>query len=111
VADEEAIQLKRERLAIETHEYFWHTCPELTARWKEAVLRLPPSVLRDLVIELREVETVTTRTDQELMAAGLAVAQGRESAEYLLDRALASMEHLNEVAEDMTQRLDELLKA
>jgi len=39
VADEEAIQLKRERLAIETHEYFWHTCPELTARWKEAVLR------------------------------------------------------------------------
>jgi hypothetical protein len=109
--DEETIRRKKERLAAGVRDYFWRICAELTARWKEAMLRLPPSVLRDLVIELREVETVTTQTDQELKAAGLAVAQGRESAEYLLDRALASMEHLNEVAEDMTQRLDELLKA
>ena len=29
--DEEAIELKRERLAAETHEYFWNVCPELTA--------------------------------------------------------------------------------
>jgi hypothetical protein len=46
MADEEAIQRKRERLAAETHEYFWNVCPELTARWKAAMLRLPSSVLR-----------------------------------------------------------------
>jgi hypothetical protein len=31
MADEEVIQLKRERLAFETHEYFWNVCPELGA--------------------------------------------------------------------------------
>ena len=31
--------------------------------------------------------------------------------EYLLDRALASMENLSEAAETMTRLLDELLKA
>jgi hypothetical protein len=43
-------------------------------------------------------------------AAGLATAEGTESAEHLLNRALASLEHLGEVAEAMTRRLDELLK-
>ena len=66
MADEDAIQLKRERLAAETHEYFWNVCPELTARWKQAMLTLPPSVLRDLAVELRGLELATNRASQEL---------------------------------------------
>jgi len=31
MADEDAIQRKRERLAAETYKYFWNVCPELTA--------------------------------------------------------------------------------
>jgi len=99
VADEEAIQLKRERLAIETHEYFWHTCPELTPRWKEAVLRLPPSVLKDLAVELRGLGVVTNRASQELSKAHVGVAAGDVPVEDLLDRALASMERLSEAAD------------
>jgi hypothetical protein len=54
MADEDAIQRKRERLAAETHEYFWNVCPELTAQWKQAMLTLPPSVLRDLAVEIQQ---------------------------------------------------------
>jgi hypothetical protein len=40
-----------------------------------------------------------------------AAAEGPEPAESLLDRALALMEHLSEIAEEMTRRLNEMLKA
>jgi hypothetical protein len=64
--------------------------------------------LRELAGRLQELEAVTNETNRELKAAGLATAEGRESAEHLLNRALALMDHLSEVAEDMTRRLDEL---
>ena len=110
MADEEAIQRKRERLTAETHEYFWNVCPELTARWKEAMLRLPSSVLSDLVIELQGLEFVTKRTNLELSNASVGGMDGDVPVEDLLDRALASMEHLREAADTMTRLLDELLK-
>jgi hypothetical protein len=110
MADEEAIRRKHDLLATAMHYYFWHTGAALTARWKEAMLGLPPSVLRELAGRLQELEAVTNETNRELKAAGLATAEGRESAEHLLNRALALMDHLSEVTEDMTRRLDELLK-
>ena len=75
------------------------------------MLRLPPAVLRGLAVELRELETVTNQTDLELATTHRAVTEAQESAKSLLDRALASMEHLSEIAEAMTQRLDEMLRA
>ena len=110
MVDEEAIRRKHDLLATAMHYYFWHTGAELTARWTKAMLGLPPSVLRELAGQLQELEAVTNETNRELKAAGLATAEGRESAEHLLNRALALMDHLTEVAEDMTRRLDELLK-
>ena len=107
---DEAIQRKRERLAAETHEYFWNVCPELTARWKDAMLRLAPSVLKDLAIELQGLGVVTRRASEELRKAHIGAAAGDVPIEDLLDRALASMEHLREAAGTMTQLLDELLK-
>ena len=111
MADEDAIQRKHERLTAETNDYFWHTCPELTARWRLAMLTLPPSVLRDLAVEVRHLESVTELTNQELHAARLGAMADGVPVEYLLDRALASMENLSEAAETMTRLLDELLKA
>jgi hypothetical protein len=105
--DEDAIQRKRERLAAETHEYFWNVCPELTARWKQAMLTLPPSVLRDLAVEIKHLGAVTNWANQQLHAA---LGAGGEPPEDLLDRALASMENLSEAAHTMTRLLDELLK-
>jgi hypothetical protein len=60
---------------------------------------------------LQALEAVTNETNRELKASYLATGEGRDSAEHLLDRALASMENLREVAEEMMRRLDELLKA
>ena len=111
MADAEVIRRKRERLAAEMYAYFWQINKELTARWTEAMLGLPPAVLRGLAVELRELETVTNQTNLELETAHRAVTEAHESAESLLDRALASMEHLSEIAEAMTQRLDEMLRA
>ena len=108
VADEDAIERKRERLTAETNDYFWHTCPELTARWKQAMLTLPPSVLRDLAVEIKNLEAVTKWASQQLHAA---LGAGDDPPEDLLDRALASMENLREAADTMTRLLDELLKA
>jgi hypothetical protein len=70
----------------------------------------PPSVLRELAGRLQELEDVTNQTNRELRAAYDATAEESDSAEYLLDRAVASLEHLGEVAETMTRRLGELLK-
>ena len=70
---------------------------------------LPPSVLRDLAVEVRHLENVTSRANQELRAALGAITGGRPVE--VLDRALASMENLSEAAGRMTRLLDELLKA
>ncbi len=88
-------------------EYFWKVCPELTARWKEAMFTLPPSVLRDVAVEIKNLEAITKWANQQLHAA---LGAGGELAEDLLDRALASMENLTDAADTMTRLLDELLK-
>src|SRR6266851_8331989 len=106
--DEDAIQRKRERLTAEMHEYFWNVCPELTAQWKQATLTLPPSVLRDLAVEIQHLGAVTKWANQQLHAA---LGAGGEPVEDLLDRALASMENLSEAADTMTRLLDELLES
>jgi hypothetical protein len=106
---DDAIQRKREQLAAETYEYFWNICPELTEQWKQAMFTLPPSVLRDLAVEIQHPEVVTNAANQQLNAAAH-LGGGGEPVEGLLDRALASMENLREAAEMMTRLLDELLK-
>src|SRR6266851_7707363 len=106
--DEETIQRKRERLIVEMHEYFWNVCPELTARWKRAMLTLPPSVLQDLAVEIQHLGAVTKFANQQLHAA---LGAGDEPAEDLPDRALASMERLNEAADTMMRLLGELLES
>jgi hypothetical protein len=108
MADDDAIQLKRERLTVETYEYFWNICPELTARWKRAMLTLPPSVLQDLSVEMKNLEAVTNWANQQLHAA---LGAGDEPPEDHLDRALASMENLREAADTMMLLLGELLKS
>ncbi len=110
MVDEEAIRRKRDLLAAEMHHYFWNICPELAARWKKAMLGLPAPVLRELAGRLQQLEDFTDQTNLELRAAHDATAEGRGYAEELLDRALASLEHLGEIAEAMTRRLDDLLK-
>jgi hypothetical protein len=59
---------------------------------------------------LRELETVTNQTNLELEAAPVAAIEDHVPVEHLLDRALASMERLSEVAEAMMRWLDVLPK-
>jgi hypothetical protein len=70
-----------------------------------------PSVLRDLDEQLKAIETAAIRTNLELKVARLEAAEGRESTHRLLDRALASIEHLNEITAATSRQLDDLLKA
>jgi hypothetical protein len=53
---------------------------------------------------------VINETNVELRAARAAVTKGQASAELLLDRALASIEHINEVAQAITRQLDDLVR-
>jgi hypothetical protein len=55
------------------------------------LLSLPPSVLQDLSVEIKDLEAVTKWANQQLHAARLADG---ELVEVLLDGALASMERL-----------------
>jgi hypothetical protein len=102
---------RRELLAAEMHRYFGETCPALAARWHAAIVGLAPPVLRELAGRLQTFEAVTNEIDRQLKAAQIAAFENHESAEVSLDRALASIEHLSELAEAMMRRLDELLKA
>jgi hypothetical protein len=68
MADEEAVR-KYDLLATAMHVYFWHTGADLTARWKKAMLGLPPSVLRELAGRLQELEAVTNETNRSAATA------------------------------------------
>jgi hypothetical protein len=72
--DDDAIQRKRDRLAAGTYEYFWNVCPVLTAQWKRAMLTLPPSILKDLAVEIKHLGSVTNWANQQLSAAAHAGA-------------------------------------
>jgi hypothetical protein len=112
MANEEAIRRKQRLLATEVQRYFEQTCPELTAKWDPAIIGLAPSLLREVAGRLRELDTISNCANRELKTAyHAATKKGCKSAEGLLDRALASMELLGEVAEGLNRRVDELLKA
>jgi hypothetical protein len=81
-----------------------HNCP----RWKRAMLTLPPPVLQDMSVEMKNLDAVTNWTTQQLHAD---LGAGGEPAEDLLDRALASMENLREAADTVMLLLGELLKS
>jgi hypothetical protein len=106
MADEEAIQRKEKLLAAELTRYFGETCPALVARWEGAIVGLAPLALRELVGRLQKFEALTDETSRQLEAAQAAAFEDQESAEHNLDRALASLEHLSEVAEAMMRSLD-----
>ena len=80
------------------------------ARCEAVIIGLPPPILRELAGRLQEFEAVTDETNRQLKAAQAAAFEDEESAELVLDRALASLEHLNEVAEAITKHLDGLPK-
>jgi hypothetical protein len=102
---------KRKLLAAELQRYFGERYPALTARWEAAIVGLVSPVLRELAGRLQAFETLTTQVNRELTTGLVATAESTASAEPLLDRALASLEHLNEAAEAIMGRLDELQKA
>jgi len=107
----DGIDGKRNLLAEETLRYFGEICPALAARCEVAIVGLPPLARREVAGRLQTLGAVTNETNRELSTARVAVASGQVSSEFLLDRALASIEHLSEVAETMTLWMDELLDA
>jgi hypothetical protein len=111
MADKEAIRRKEKLLAAEIARYFGETCPALATRWEAAIVALAPAVLRELARRLQTFEALSDETNHQLKAARLAAAERHGSAEPLLDCALASLEHLDEVAKAMMRRIDALLGA
>jgi hypothetical protein len=105
---QKGIDGKRNLLAEEMLRYFGETCPALAARCEVAIVGLPPLARREVVGRLRRLRAVTNETNRELAASRVAVTTGQDPAD-LIDRALASIEHLSEVAETMTLWMDELL--
>ncbi len=99
---------KRQFLAAELQRYFGETCPTLVARWQAAIVGLAPPLLRELANRLQTFEALTDETNRQLKAAQAEAFEDQESAETLLDRALASLERLNEATEAITRHLDEL---
>jgi len=58
----------------------------------------------------QQFEAVADDTNQKIITAQAAAIDGKASAEFLLDRALASIEHLNLAALAIIRRLNESLK-
>jgi hypothetical protein len=105
------LEIKRQLLATELQRYFGETCPALAVRWKAAVVGLAPPVLRELAGRLQEFEAATDETNRQLRDAQAAAFEDEEQIEQLLSRALASLERLNEIAEAITKRLNEVSSA
>ena len=107
----DGIDGKRNLLAEEMLRYFGETCPALAARCEIAIVGLPPLARREAAGRLQTLGAITNETNRELAAARVAVTKRQAPAELLFDRALASIEHLSEVAQAMTRWMDELLNA
>jgi len=105
----DVIDGKRNLLAEAMLSYFGETCPALAARCEVAIVGLPPLARREVAGRLQTLGAVTNETNQELAAARVAVTRGQTPDEFLLDRALASIERLSEVVQTMTRWMDELL--
>jgi hypothetical protein len=106
---QDGMEGKRHLLAKEMLRYFWETCPALAARCEVAIIYLPPLARREVAGRLQTLAAVANETNRELAAARAAITRGPAPAELPLDRALASIEHLSEVALATTRRMDELL--
>jgi hypothetical protein len=102
---------KRNLLVEEMLRYFGETCPVLAARCEVAIVGLPPRARREVAGRLQTLRAVINETNRDLAAARVAVARGQATGALLLDRALASIEHLSEVAHAIKLWMDELLKA
>jgi hypothetical protein len=105
------IEGKRYLLADEMLRYFGETCPALLARCEVAIVGLPLLARREVAGPLQALKSIANETSRELAAARVAVTRRQAPAELLLDRALASIEHLSEVALPTTRRMDELPNA
>jgi hypothetical protein len=105
------LEAKRALLAEDMLCYFGEICPALAARCEVAIVDLSPLARREVAGRLQTLRVVTNETNLELAAARVAVARRQVAGELLLDRALASVEHLSEVAQTMTRWMDELLNA
>jgi hypothetical protein len=95
----------------ELYRYFGRVCQELTQKWGKAILKMPPSLLKELVGRLPRLEAVSHQMNQELKAAHLAPVKDPEFIEPLLDQTLAALEHISEDTAALMRRFDELLKA
>jgi hypothetical protein len=104
-------QRRLERLTFLADDYLWHAGRQLDARWEEARIKLRRSSLKGLRGELAKIDALSSKMEPDLRVAQIAALNGNASADMLLDRALASLTHLAEVAQLMTLRLNELLKA
>jgi hypothetical protein len=69
---------------------------------------MAPRFLRELVGRLQAFEMLINQVSGEIRGALAVAAERRATAEPLLDRALASLEWLNNVVQEITRRLDEL---
>jgi len=107
----DGIEGKRNLLAEEMLRYFGETCPALAERCEVAIVALPPLARRELAGRLQTLGAATNETNRELSTVRVAVAKGQAPTGLLLDRALASIEHLSEIARTMTRWMDELLEA
>jgi hypothetical protein len=59
---------------------------------------------------LQALESAADETNRKLRVAQAAAFEDQESAEVLLDHAIASIEHLSEIALAMMKRLDQLFE-
>jgi acyl-CoA reductase-like NAD-dependent aldehyde dehydrogenase len=100
------IESKRHLLTKEMLLYIGETCPALAERC-ETIVELPPRDRREAAKWLQTLCSVSNETNRELAAARLAASKGHATIN-LLDRALASIEHLRRIAETVRQRIDEL---
>jgi hypothetical protein len=101
------IESKRHLLTNEMLLYIGETCPALAERCEIAIVELPPRDRREAAKCLQTLCSVSNETNRELAAARLAASKGHATIQ-LLDRALASIEHLRKITQTVTQRIDEL---
>jgi len=96
-------------LVQEIQRYFGETCPALASRCAVASIDLPLFARRKVVERLQCLIAITNETGRLLSAARVGASGGHSTEKLLFDQALASLEHLNEVAEALTRWMDELL--
>ena len=99
---------RRDLLVAQMSRYVGGKNPDIATRLSRALVSSRPSVLRDLIDDLQSLEELNVKANEKLRAA-YTLRAGDTNAAQMMDKLIASLKQVNDIADAIADRLRDLL--